>query len=139
MTKVFLDTNIIIDFLAKREPFYIPAAEILEMASRDLIQIIVSALSIPTVHYILSKIIKDRSTLMRNLRNFKTIVEISDLTDGIIERGFNSDISDFEDALQYNCALDSNCEVVITRNVKDYKTSKIPVMDAENYVKLYFH
>jgi hypothetical protein len=57
------------------------------------------------------------------------------LNEQIIEKGLNSGFHDFEDALQYFSALDSDCHILITRNVKDYKDSDIPLMTAEEFLK----
>ena len=69
------------------------------------------------------------------LRKFKIISEISDLNEQIIEKGLNSNFSDFEDSLQYFSAISSDCSILITRNGKDFKNSSIPVMTAEEYLK----
>jgi predicted nucleic acid-binding protein len=53
--KVFVDTDIIYDLLAKRDPFYFAAARLFTLADEGKIQIFISALSLPNVHYLLSK------------------------------------------------------------------------------------
>lgn len=63
------------------------------------------------------------------------ISETSDLTDRIIDKGLSSKFSDFEDALQYHCALKMDCNILITRNEKDFKKSDIPVMTPDEYLK----
>jgi len=62
------------------------------------------------------------------------IAETSDLTDRIIEKGLASKFSDFEDALQYNCAVQMDCNILITRNGKDFKESIIPVLTPDEYL-----
>jgi predicted nucleic acid-binding protein len=59
------------------------------------------------------------------------------LNNGVVEKALNSDFEDFEDALQYFCALQSNCEVILTRNGKDFKLSAIPTMTAGEFLKQY--
>jgi predicted nucleic acid-binding protein len=57
------------------------------------------------------------------------------MNESIVEKALNSDFEDFEDALQYFCALDSKCDIIITRNQKDFKQALLPVMSAEEYIK----
>lgn len=133
-TRLFLDTNIMLDFLGERHPFYDSIAKIATLADKGQATIIVSALSYSTVSYFLTKY-ENKEIAKEKLRKFKIISEICDLNEQIIEKGLNSDFSDFEDSLQYYSALSSDCNILITRNGKDFKTSSIPVMTAEEYLK----
>lgn len=133
-TRLFLDTNIMLDFLGERHPYYNSIAKIATLADKGQITIIVSALSYSTVSYFLAKY-ENKEMAKEKLRKFKIISEICDLTEQIIEKGLNSDFADFEDSLQYFCAGTSDCNILITRNGKDFKGSSIPVMTAEEYLK----
>ncbi len=132
--RLFIDTNVMLDLLGEREPFYDSVAKIATLADSRKVKLIVSALSYSTVFYILSKF-EDNAIVKEKLLKFKVISEISDLTNRIIEKGLSSKFSDFEDALQYHCALNMKCTVLITRNVKDFKDSDIPVMTPHEYLK----
>lgn len=131
--RLFIDTNVMIDFLGKRVPYYNPIAKIATLADKGKVKIVVSALSYPTVFYVLSKY-ESAEKVKDKLRKFKIISEMSDVDETIIEKGLNSGFSDFEDALQYYSALKLNCDILITRNGKDFKESEIPVMTAEEYL-----
>ncbi|MGE5394472.1 MAG: type II toxin-antitoxin system VapC family toxin [Candidatus Saccharibacteria bacterium] len=130
---LFLDTNVMLDLLGERDPFYDSIAMIVSLADMGEIQIVVSALSYSTVYFILSKFESDRS-IKEKLSKFKVIVITSDLTDKVIDQGLVSRFNDFEDALQYHCALNSNCNILITRNGKDFRESDIPVMTPDEYL-----
>ena len=132
--RLFLDTNVMLDLLGEREPFYDSAAKIATLADKGKVRLIVSTLSYSTVFYLLSKY-EDSEIAKEKLRKFKIISDTSDLTGKIIEKGLSSSFSDFEDALQYHCAIKANCNILITRNEKDFKDSEIPVMTAEEYIK----
>jgi len=132
--KLFLDTNIVIDLLGEREPFYESAAQITTLADKGRIEIIVSALTYSTVYYLLSSY-ESSETVKEKMRKFKVIAETSDLTDRIIDKGLTSKFSDFEDALQYYCAVKAECNLIITRNGKDFKNSEIPVLTPNEYLK----
>ncbi|MDR0865329.1 MAG: PIN domain-containing protein [Candidatus Symbiothrix sp.] len=131
--KLFLDTNIMLDLLGERIPFYNPIAKIATLADQGKITIVVSALSYATVSYVLSKYEGAKSAIDK-LRKFKVISDICDLDATIIEKGLNSHFSDFEDALQYYSAIQSNCDILLTRNGKDFKNVTIPIMTAEEYL-----
>lgn len=132
--KLFLDTNIMLDLLGEREPYYISIARIATLADKRKITMVVSALSYATVSYFLTKYEGTEKTKDK-LRKFKVISEICDLDELIIEKGLNSNFSDFEDSLQYFSALKTECEILITRNGKDFKASQIPVMTADEYLR----
>lgn len=133
MDRLFLDTNIVLDLLGERKPFYESAAKIASLSDKGKIELVVSALSYPTVFYILSKF-EDSQLVKEKLRKLKVIVETSDLTDKIIDKGLSSKFTDFEDALQYHCAVKMECNILITRNEKDFKASEIPVMTPDEYL-----
>ncbi|MBW7888087.1 MAG: PIN domain-containing protein [Bacteroidetes bacterium] len=132
--KLFLDTNVMLDLLGERKPFYDSAAQIATLADKGKIRLVASALSYATVGYFLSKY-ENTNVAKDKLRKFKILSKISDVSGEIIEKGLNSDFTDFEDALQYFCALSSDCNILITRNGKDFKGSSIPVMTADEYIK----
>lgn len=131
--RVFLDTNIMLDLLGERDPFYKSIAQLATLADQKKLQLVVSPISFETVNYFLSKyygvfIAKEK------LRKFKVHCEISKVDETIVEKGLNSDFEDFEDSLHYFSALDSDCEIIITRNPKDFKNSLLPIMSAEEFI-----
>ncbi len=132
-TKLFLDTNIMLDLLGERMPYYNSIARIASLADKGKVTIVVSALSYSTVSYFLTKF-ENSEISKQKLRKFKIISAICDLDESIIEKGLNSNFSDVEDSLQYFSALKSDCSILITRNGKDFKASQIPVMTAEEYL-----
>jgi predicted nucleic acid-binding protein len=132
--KLFLDTNVVIDLLGEREPFYDSIAKIATLADKGKIQLVVSALTYSTVYYVLSKF-EDKKVVKDKIRKFKIIAETSDLTDKIIDKGLASKYNDFEDSLQYYCAERMNCNIFITRNEKDFKESEILVFNPDKYLK----
>lgn len=134
MKSIFLDTNVIIDFLGEREPFYISSAKVVTLADKKKIKLLISPISITTVHYILSKYESPASALEK-IRKFKIISEISIVNEIVIDKAINSNFKDFEDAVQYFSAIESKCDVLLTRNEKDFKNAMVPVMDAEAFLK----
>ena len=131
--RLFIDTNIMLDLLGERLPFYESIAKIATLADRGEVNMIVSSLSYSTVFYILSKY-ESKAKVREKLRKFKIISEIAGVDETIIEKGLNSSFVDFEDSLQYFCALKTECNVLLTRNQKDFKESVILVMSANEYL-----
>lgn len=134
MKGVFVDTDIVLDLLGNRKPFYRHAAELFSIADRSEIKIFVSSLSFSNLNYILSKqysSIQARKILMK----FKTLVTVLSVSDKAVELALLSDFKDFEDALQYFTALENEVNILLTRNLKDYKTAEIPIMTAEQFLK----
>lgn len=131
--KLFLDTNIVIDLLGERPPFYKPAAKIATQADKGKIEIIVSALTCSTVYYLLSRF-ESVEVAKEKIRKLKVIAETSDLTEKVIDKGLVSKFSDFEDSIQYYCAVKNGCNLIITKNVKDFKESEIPILSHGEYL-----
>jgi len=135
MRKVFLDTNIILDLLAKRMPFYTEAAELFSLADKKKVRLFISAVSLANTYYILAKQNSD-TEVRRILRKFKVLITVLDLNDKISDLALNSDFKDFEDAIQYYTALENDLEMIITRNQSDFKGSALPVLNAGECIKL---
>ncbi|MCE7057923.1 PIN domain-containing protein [Algoriphagus sp. AGSA1] len=137
MSRIFLDTNVILDLLGERVPFYDAIAKVVTLADQKRIKIIVSPFSFTTIDYVLSKY-EASDSVLKKLRMFKILCEVCAVDEDIIEKGLNSGFKDFEDAVQYYSAVQANCSIIITRNGKDYKNSTLPVMTAEEYLSSIF-
>jgi predicted nucleic acid-binding protein len=136
MKRLLLDTNIIIDLLAAREPFFHESATLLSLADNNFIEVHASALTYANTYYILSKQLKPDEA-KKILRKLKLIVHVLALSEKIIELSLNDSLfKDFEDALQYFSAQENEMDIIITRNLKDFQKSKLPVMTAGQFLKM---
>ncbi|GMQ25047.1 PIN domain-containing protein [Algoriphagus sp. oki45] len=133
MRKIFLDTNVILDLLAERHPFYEPIAKIVSLADRKEISLFTSPISFTTVEYVLSKFESKESALLK-LQKFSILCQVAEANQETIDKSLFSLFSDFEDAVQYFCALQSNCDLILTRNKLDYKKSVLPVFTASEFL-----
>lgn len=134
MKKVFLDTNIVLDLLEKRLPFYINASKIFYLAEKKQITIGVSSLTFANLSYILSKktSINEARQILRKLR---MLIDVISLSEKVIDLALNDlDFKDFEDALQFYSAMESKQNVIITRNQRDFSKIDIPIMNPEEYL-----
>ena len=137
--KVFVDANVIIDLLAERNKWLLPAVEILELARNNEIVLKCSIISLPTVNYIMErqeKII--HNIVIEKMERFVSICEPIYADKQIAIKAFKSSFKDFEDAMQYNSALSEGCDVIITRNKKDFTESTIPVMEPQEFLDMFY-
>ena len=133
--RVFVDTDIIYDLLAKRDPFYSSAAHLFTLADEGKVQIFISALSLANIHYLISKH-QSESQAKQILRKFKVLVHVTSLTEKIIDLALNSDFEDLEDAIQYFSAIQNDIEILLTRNLKDFKKAQISILTAQDFINL---
>jgi len=134
MKNLFLDTNIVLDLLAYRMPFYTEAAKLFSLADKKKLKLSISSLCLADSHYILARQ-KPEMEVRNILRKFKVLVIVLPLDDKITDLALNSEFRDFEDAVQYYTAIENDQDLIITRNQQDFKASKIPVMTAGEFLK----
>lgn len=133
MDKVFVDTDVCIDLLSGRMPFNKSAELLFSLADTGKIKICVSSLSFSNIDYMLLS--QYSTTHSRQLiAKFKTLVQVLAVNSKTIDLAIASDFNDFEDAIQYSCAIEHNLTTIITRNLKDYKKATIKVLTPETYL-----
>ena len=134
MYKILVDTDVVMDFITKREPFDREAAQLFNLADRKRVKLYVSSLCLNNVYYLLRKIIEHK----RTITILQKLIEISGVLSvdkRVVISALNSKFNDFEDAIQHFSAVENgDVDMIITRNLKDYKQSKIVVMTAGSFV-----
>jgi predicted nucleic acid-binding protein len=133
MDKILVDTNIILDLLAKRELFYLEAQELFTLADKGEVLLYVSSLTFANTYYVLSQSLKINNA-RKILRKFKILVDVLPMDDKIIDLSLDSEFEDFEDAIQYFTAIENGLNLIVTRNLKDFKKSEIPVLTSKDYL-----
>jgi predicted nucleic acid-binding protein len=135
MKKIFADTNIVIDLLSRREPFFEESADLFSLADKNQIELSVSALTIANTSYALLRQM-DSNMTKSIIRKLRLILKILPLDDKIVGLALNDEtFQDFEDGLQYFTAMEYNQDLIITRNLKDFKYSKLPAMTAKQFIE----
>lgn len=134
MTKLFLDTNIVVDLLESREPFCQDAVRIFTLAYNRKVQLVVSPMTYCTVSFLLRK--HGAEGVRKLLSNFRQLSHVAESNERTVDDSLASEFKDFEDAMQYYTALKAKADIIITRNVKDFAKSKLPVMTAGEYLAL---
>jgi predicted nucleic acid-binding protein len=129
MRRIFLDTNVLIDFLTNRKPFAVDAAKLFDYSLKKKVMIYVSAVSYNNIYYIMRQYCSQAET-MKALNELQEWTEAIEVSKEIIRKSLKSDFKDFEDAIQYNCAKNiPKIDCIVTRDTKDFKTSSIPIMN----------
>ncbi len=130
---LFLDTNVLIDLIDKREPFYNDIAIIASLAENKKFNLAASSLSFVNTLYVISRNIEEKLVL-EALKKFRIICDVSTIDEIVIDKSLISSFNDFEDAVQYFSALHHKSDIILTRNKKDFKNSEIPVMTPTEFL-----
>ena len=128
MSKVFLDTNVIIDLIADRKPFSKQAIEIFSYGENKKLKLFTSSHSIATTHYLMKKYMDEKRLreVLLSLLDYLTIIAVDV---DILKKSLRSNHKDFEDAIQILCASNvEKMDFIVTRNIKDFRNSEIPVL-----------
>ena len=132
MTRLFLDTNIVVDLLDQREPFCHDAVRLFTMAYNKQVKIIVSPMTFTTASFLLRK---HGTEGVRNLlSNLRQLARVATANERTVDDSLASQFKDFEDAMQYYTAVKAKADIIITRNGKDFTHSAIPVMTASEFL-----
>ena len=132
--KIVVDTNVIIDILCKREPFFEDSYNALNKCI-DNHTLIVSASAITDIFYIVRKYIGSEKA-KECIRNLLDLIKISDTRGADIEKALSSDVSDFEDAVVSAIAERQKAKYILTRNTKDFEKSKILSITPHDYLNI---
>jgi predicted nucleic acid-binding protein len=136
MKHIFMDTNVVIDFLANRQPFSLDAARLFNMSVEGRIKIYISAVSYNNIYYVLRQSLTNNATI-KLLESLADITEITDVNDQVVRQSLKTDFKDYEDAIQYYSALTiPNVDFIVTRNTKDFKKSSLPVLTSIEAIAL---
>ncbi len=136
MKHLFLDTNVIIDVLANREPFSNVASKLLDYGDKGKLQIYISALSYSNIYYILHKTCSHKE-MISLLKDIQAISTTMDVTGSIISEAIDSGLKDFEDAIQLNTAYSNKkIQAIVTRDPKGFKNSDISVLTPEEALSI---
>ena len=131
---LFLDSDVLLDWLLKSEPYSSFTQTLVNESITQHFKVSTSALVIANINYILS----NRTSVANARQNIKmllNLINVLPFEGDIIKLALDSSFTDFEDSIQFHIALKYNCDAIITRNIKDYKRSTIPVLTAEQFLR----
>ena len=119
--KILIDTNIVLDMLLEREPFANDSAKIFELAENEKVEAFLTANSITDIVYILRKNY-GKEQIRDAIFELMKFIKIVSITSSDISKAFNYLFTDYEDALQTQCAIKIKADYIVTRNTKDFKS-----------------
>jgi predicted nucleic acid-binding protein len=131
--KILFDTNIVLDVLLLRKPYYTSATFLLSKVEQGNIRGYLCPTTITTIGYLITKI-KGADEAKKLIKNILNIFELTELNKSIFETSCGHKINDFEDAVLHESARLNNIEAIVTRNVKDFKNASIKVYDPEELI-----
>ena len=135
--KPLIDTNIVLDVLLKREPFYQDAVKVMNLAQYRDIHEYISASAVTDIYYIAYKQIRDRKLVLDLIKRLLMVVSIAAVTEQEIRNALETGWRDFEDAVQYSVALLNEMEGLVTRNPRDYEGADIEIWSPEQVLSVY--
>jgi len=134
MKNIFLDTNVLMDILANRQPFYKSSSEIYKLGLRKKVVLFTSSNTISTLHYLLKKFTTEEN-IRKSLDEVTTVLSIIPVDINIIKKSLKSNHKDFEDAIQIVSAQSiNNMDCIVTRDLKDYKFAEITVLTPDDFL-----
>lgn len=133
--KVYIDSDVILDYLYEREPFSSNAKIIIALIEKKVITGYISSLILWNIYYVLSKYLGEKEA-RKKIKLFRSIIEIIAIDGKIIDQGLNSNIRDFEDSIQYHAARSSDIDFLITRNKKDYPKTGLSILNPDEFIKI---
>ncbi len=132
--KLMVDTNVILDVWLAREPFWQDSARLLAKLETNKAEGYICPTTITTLHYLGRKTLGERNT-RELLESLLSICKIGKLSSKIFKEALSSEVKDFEDAVIEAVSLASKVDAIATRNIKDYKHSRIPVLEPAAIVR----
>lgn len=135
MSSVFLDTDVVLDLYIERQPHHDIALRLFSKLKRTKIRCYTSPIIIANVYYILSKL-ENREYAMDKIRKLRKLISIAPINDTIIDSAITSPYKDFEDSIQFHCAINNNINIFITRNIRHYPKEQLRVSDPTQYLSV---
>ncbi len=134
--RVLVDTNIFLDVLLDRKPFSQNASRILALVETSSIEGFLCATTIMTVDYLLGRALAPAES-RGALKNLLNIFEIAPVNRPVLEQALQSEISDFEDAVLEQSGRLVSVDIIITRNIKDFKKSRVTALDPTEFISTF--
>ena len=131
--KILLDTDVNLDFILARQPFFVDAKEIFTNLAQNKFDAYITSITPVNIFYIGKKEI-GRNVVLQKIQQLLQIMKICKTDIKILQTALTSPITDYEDAVQHESAVAENLDAIVTRNVKDYKNSAITVYSPDEFL-----
>lgn len=137
MLSILIDSNILLDVMTARQPFFETSTKVFEILKTQEVTGFVSASSITDIYYIARRELKDKQVVIQLIKNVLKCIKIATVSENEINQALELEWSDFEDAVQYSTAMLNQMDYIVTRNVKDFKSDITPAITPEDFCKLF--
>lgn len=131
--RVMLDTDVTLDFLLGRKPFFETASELFELNANGIFDAYISGITPINVFYLGRKVV-GAPKIRQGIADLLKLVRISNVTLESLKKALDLPFADYEDAVQHCCATAEGLEAIVTRNVRDYKNSILPVFTPAEFL-----
>ena len=135
--RVLLDTNVVLDFLGANQGFTDEAEQVFDLATRRKDIKFVSSSAITDILYVLRRAVKDTEVVRKKYESLRKRISILSVTESDIDKAFDRDWKDFEDAVQYTVAESNGVDCIITRNKADFEENEIPSFSPQEFLEKY--
>lgn len=133
--RILIDTDVNLDFVLARQPFFVEAKEVFDAIAQNKVEAYIASITAINIYYFGRKE-QGREYTLKELEKLLQIVKICPVNSAVLQVAINSLITDYEDAVQHECALAENLDAIVTRNTKDYKNSSIKVYSPTEFLQI---
>ena len=134
--KILFDTNVVLDVMLDRDPFAEPASRLMSLVESGKISGFLGATTVTTIHYLATKVMGPAKA-QNQIKELLMLFEIAAVNRSVIEDALVAKFSDFEDAVLYQAARHAGAEAVVTRDLKGFKQSRLPVYNPDEMLKAF--
>lgn len=137
MRKIFVDANIVVDYMDRSSKDHSVAINCLHIIRKHFGKPIISPVTFIITNFILGKFAKNKLWHKKQMQLTFSEFEITPIKSSFINAVFETHFTDLEDALQYQCALTAKAAIILTKDLTDFFDSKIPVIHPHDFVARY--
>lgn len=135
MMRILIDTDVTLDFILQRQLFFAEASEIFRRLGNGEFEAYISAVTPINVFYFTRKA-NGLTGARQAVQDLLVSMKICEINSKILQTAINSPITDFEDAVQHECAVSENLDAIVTRNTKDYKNASVKVYTPSEFLQV---
>ena len=132
--RILLDTDVCLDFVLERQPFFVEAKEIFKAIAQNKVEPFIASITIINIYYF-GKKEKGRNFALQEVQKLLQLVEICPVNSNILHQALLSPVTDYEDAVQCESAIAENLDAIVTRNTKDFANSPILIYSPTEFLK----
>lgn len=131
--KALIDTNVIVDVITRRQPFFGDSSQVLDRAERGEFSAWVGATTVTTVFYLVRRHL-GASIATERVRDLVAICGVAAVNHAVIDAALRSSFSDFEDAVLDQSAVTTGADCIVTRNYSDFRNSSLLIYSPSQFL-----